>query len=111
MFHRALTLTPSQLLVRAALVCLISSWIACIAVQTVHAEELPLPPRSEWRASSSAAASADTAPALAIDGNAGTRWGGAFTSEQWLQIDLGKAASIGGVLLQWDSNIAHRHSD
>jgi hypothetical protein len=46
------------------------------------------------------------ASALAIDGDATTRWGGAFTSEQWLQIDLGKAASIGGVLLHWDREFA-----
>jgi hypothetical protein len=46
------------------------------------------------------------ASARAIDGDATTRWGGAITSEQWLQIDLGKAASVGGVLLHWDREFA-----
>jgi hypothetical protein len=76
-----------------------------------HAEELPLPPRAEWRASSSATSNAALAPALAIDGDATTRWGGAFSAEQWLQVDLGKPASVAGALLQWDSGNGHRHSD
>ena len=46
------------------------------------------------------------ASAFAIDGDATTRWGGAFTSEQWLQVDLGTAASVGGMLLHWGSDFA-----
>ncbi|HVZ32248.1 MAG TPA: discoidin domain-containing protein, partial [Polyangiaceae bacterium] len=104
-------LPPTSLL--AAVLGRISLCVAsvCVVVRAARAEELPLPPRSEWRASSSAAENPATAPALAIDGDATTHWGGAFTSEQWLQIDLGKAASVGGVLLQWDSGTGHRHSD
>lgn len=51
------------------------------------------------------------APALAIDGDVNTRWGGPFTSEQWLQVDLGAAVSVGGVLLHWDTSTGNRTSD
>jgi hypothetical protein len=84
---------------------------ALLVAQTACAEDLPLPPRSAWRASSSAKEVPAAASARAIDGDPGTHWGGAFSSEQWLQIDLGKAASLGGALLHWDSMNGHRHSD
>ena len=87
-------------------------WSACAVPQhTARPQELPLPPRSAWRASSSAPEVTATASAFAIDGDLGTHWGGAFSAEQWLQIDLGKAASLGGALVHWDSRNGHRHSD
>ncbi|HET8933108.1 MAG TPA: discoidin domain-containing protein, partial [Polyangiales bacterium] len=93
------------------LLFVLSTASVCIMAHAAYAEELPLPPRTEWRASSSATTTAATGPSLAIDGDESTRWGGAFTSEQWLQIDLGAAASVGGALLHWDTKIGHRHSD
>ena len=45
-------------------------------------------------------------PALAIDGDESTRWGGAFSPGQWLQVDLSRTATIGGVLIHWDSAFA-----
>ena len=94
------------------LALLACSLCSCARPQhTARTQELLLPPRSEWRASSSAPELAATASALAIDGDPGTRWGGSFSGEQWLQIDLGKAASLGGALVHWDSRTGHRHSD
>lgn len=93
------------------------SWLAvlasaCAARQPAPStHEQPLPARSAWRASSSAPEVAENASALAIDGDLGTRWGGAFSTEQWLQIDLGSMASLGGALVHWDPRIGHRHSD
>jgi hypothetical protein len=94
--------------VYARLVSRLSLCVASVGVMAhaAHAEDLPLPARGEWRASSSVADVPAMASARAIDGDATTRWGGAFTSEQWLQIDLGKAASLGGVLLHWDREFA-----
>ena len=46
------------------------------------------------------------ASALAIDGDATTRWGGAFAAQHWLQVDLGSVADVAGVLLHWDSGFA-----
>ena len=96
----------------------LTSWAAlwlCVAgvcaVAPVHAEDLPLPPRAQWRASSSATEIEieKKTSALAIDGDATTRWGGAFSSEQWIQIDLGAVASVGGVLLHWDREFSARY--
>ncbi|KKJ93825.1 sialidase [Micromonospora sp. HK10] len=39
----------------------------------------------------------------ATDGNAGTRWSSAFTDPQWLQVDLGAAATISRVVLTWEA--------
>ena len=113
MLHRALPSTSRiQFASSTARTCVPLCVVGLVALaQVAHADDLPLTPRSEWRASSSAAEVPATASALAIDGDTNTHWGGAFTSEQWLQVDLGKPASIGGVLLHWDSRNGHRHSD
>ncbi|HEU4328622.1 MAG TPA: discoidin domain-containing protein [Roseiflexaceae bacterium] len=49
---------------------------------------------------------AGNTPALAVDGNAGTRWESAFSDPQWLQIDLGTSASICRVRLSWEGAYA-----
>ncbi|WP_433250177.1 discoidin domain-containing protein [Streptosporangium sp. CA-135522] len=44
-----------------------------------------------------------TGPALAVDGDTGTRWSSASTDSQWLQVDLGASASISKVVLNWEA--------
>ncbi|MFC0216591.1 discoidin domain-containing protein [Paenibacillus chartarius] len=39
----------------------------------------------------------------AVDGNAGTRWESAFSDPQWMQVDLGAAASISHIVLNWEA--------
>lgn len=41
--------------------------------------------------------------ANAVDGNTGTRWSSAFSDPQWIQIDLGAAASLDRVVLNWEA--------
>ena len=41
--------------------------------------------------------------AAAFDGNAGTRWGSAFSDPQWVQVDLGSSQTICGVTLTWEA--------
>jgi len=41
--------------------------------------------------------------ASAVDGNAGTRWGSAFTNNEWIYVDLGATATISRVLLNWET--------
>ncbi len=65
-----------------------------------------LPPRTEWHATASSKQVAALAPAHAIDGDLKTRWGGAFSADHWLQVDLGRAAEVGGVAIHWDSGFA-----
>jgi hypothetical protein len=39
------------------------------------------------------------AAAFAIDGDDKTRWGGAFSAGHWLQLDLGRVATVTGALI------------
>src|SRR5215475_2487791 len=41
--------------------------------------------------------------ANAVDGAAGTRWGSAFTNNEWIYVDLGSAATISRVVLNWET--------
>jgi beta-glucosidase-like glycosyl hydrolase len=43
------------------------------------------------------------APAAALDGRTTTRWSSLYTDNEWLQVDLGGAADISGVVLDWES--------
>ena len=65
-----------------------------------------LPPRGEWRATASSAPARGMAPAMAIDGDPSTKWDGNLASGHWLQVDMGRPALIGGVILQWDEAYA-----
>ena len=43
------------------------------------------------------------AGANAVDGNAGTRWGSAYTDPQWITVDLGQARQLNRVRLNWET--------
>src|SRR6266436_4482544 len=80
--------------------------LGVLAGVVAHAEDEALPPRTQWRASSSSGAQPTMEPAFAIDGDASTKWGGAFSPGHWLQVDLSRTATVGGVLIHWDSAFA-----
>jgi beta-glucosidase-like glycosyl hydrolase len=46
------------------------------------------------------------APAAALDGRTTTRWSSQFSDDQWLRVDLGGAATITGVTLNWENAYA-----
>jgi beta-glucosidase-like glycosyl hydrolase len=46
------------------------------------------------------------APAAALDGRTTTRWSSQFSDPQWLQVDLGGTATVGRVVLNWESAYA-----
>src|SRR5262249_46930078 len=50
--------------------------------------------------------SAGTPAGAAVDGATGTRWSSAFSDPQWLQVDLGKPATINQVVLNWETAYA-----
>ena len=77
-----------------------------LAIGHASAEDLSLPPRSQWRASGSSAVQPKMPPAYAIDGDNSTEWGGEFSPGNYLQVDLGRIAAIGGVLIHWDAAFA-----
>ncbi|MDY4341351.1 discoidin domain-containing protein [Xanthomonas sp. LF07-6] len=70
----------------------------------VQAQDGRLPPRAQWQASSSSKQVKAQAIGYLIDGDASTRTAGAFSPGHWFQIDLGRAAQVGGVRLQWDTS-------
>lgn len=76
--------------------------LGVLATSLAHAEDDSLPPRSEWHASASSLPQAGREPERAIDGDQTTEWGGDFSPGQWLQVDLGRPAAVGGVLIHWD---------
>jgi len=82
----------------------LSLLLACAT--PAFAKEDGLPPRSEWKTSSSSKLVAALASELAIDGDMTTHWGGAFSANHWLQLDMGRVAEVGGVLLNWDYGFA-----
>ncbi|WP_331769648.1 discoidin domain-containing protein (plasmid) [Embleya sp. NBC_00888] len=40
---------------------------------------------------------------LAVDGDAGTRWSSAASDPQWIQVDLGEAATVDHVVVKWEA--------
>ena len=73
-----------------------------VVAATVSAQDESLPPRAEWRATASGTEIPALAPKFAIDNDPATKWGGSFSAGHWLQVDLGRVARVGGLLLQWD---------
>ncbi len=54
-------------------------------------------------ATASSVESAGTPASAAVDGNTGTRWSSGFSDPQWLYVDLGQAATINQVVLNWEA--------
>ena len=80
--------------------------LTLLAASLASGADEQLPPRSEWHATASAPARGGLSPAMAIDGNPSTKWDGNFMPGNWLQVDMGGEARIGGVILQWDEAYA-----
>ncbi|WP_155856069.1 discoidin domain-containing protein [Cellulomonas sp. URHD0024] len=49
-------------------------------------------------------------PALAVDGDAGTRWESTFADNQWIQVDLGVTATLSEVQIDWEAAAAGKFS-
>ncbi len=49
---------------------------------------------------------AGTPASAAVDGDLNTRWSSVFSDPQWLQVDLGSAATISQVVLRWEAAYA-----
>jgi hypothetical protein len=53
------------------------------------------------RTKSSSSTATNTA-AKAVDNNMSTRWSSAYSSPQWIRVDLGKSLSLSGVTRYWE---------
>ncbi len=83
---------------------------ACLSAASFARADDGLPPRSQWKASSSSTENPAMASAFAIDGDPATRWGGAFSPGNWLQLDLGRSAMIGAAKVHWEWGGARAYS-
>ncbi|MGN9909046.1 discoidin domain-containing protein [Phytohabitans sp. LJ34] len=63
-------------------------------------------PISEFKNVTASSWEGGNAPAAALDGRTTTRWSSQFSDPQWIQVDLGGAATITGVTLVWESAYA-----
>ncbi|WP_202840479.1 discoidin domain-containing protein [Luteimonas saliphila] len=81
-------------------------WIGIPVAAWCGLPDAGLPRREGWSASASSTQVDALRAAHAIDGDPATRWGGDFSAGHWLQVDLGRAAEVAGVLIHWDSGFA-----
>jgi beta-glucosidase len=63
-------------------------------------------PISEFQNVTASSWEGGNAPAAALDGRTTTRWSSQFSDPQWIQVDLGGAATITGVTLAWEAAYA-----
>ena len=61
---------------------------------------------SQGRPVTASSAEAGLEAIYAVDGNAGTRWGSAFTDREWIYVDLGASTTINRVVLTWEAAYA-----
>ncbi|MEV6862179.1 DUF1996 domain-containing protein [Streptosporangium subroseum] len=86
-----------------ALAALVAGSLTVVTGQASAAET----PLSQGRPVSASSTENGGSPASsAVDGNLGTRWASAFSDPQWLQVDLGAAATINSVVLNWEAAYA-----
>ena len=67
---------------------------------------VPIPPKAVWRVMASTVAGDEYDAQFATDGKMETRWSSVSDDKQWLQIDLGSCAVIGGATLHWEEAAA-----
>ena len=91
------------------LLCVMAALLGTLGASVASAADEQLPPRSEWRATASSPQAHGMGPAMAIDGDPSTKWDGSFASGQWWQVDMGREAPIGGVIIQWDVAFAQEY--
>src|SRR4051812_28993492 len=83
-----------------ALTALVGTFLTSQVLPGASAAETPL---SQGRpATASSTENSGTPASAAVDGNPATRWSSAAGDPQWLQIDLGGAATVNQVVLNWE---------
>ncbi|GIF48520.1 F5/8 type C domain-containing protein [Asanoa ferruginea] len=90
---------PSRLFAAVAAGALVIASVAVVASPASAADAVISQGKP---ATASSAQGADLSAAAAVDGNAGTRWGSAWSDPQWIQVDLGATATITQITLNWE---------
>ena len=90
----------SMILAVSVVLALVAALLAAVTVGTAHAAGTLL---SQGKTATASSVNAGNAAANAVDGNTGTRWESAWSDPQWLQVDLGGAATVSQVVIQWET--------
>jgi hypothetical protein len=96
--------TARSLVVAAATIAMLGGALAGGLVETAAAAD-PLLSQGKPAVASSTESAAFPASS-AVDGDPGTRWSSAFSDPQWLQVDLGRFATVTQVRLRWETAYA-----
>lgn len=67
-------------------------------------------PKNQWKVTASSVQEDIFPAAFACDGKTDTRWSSLPSDPQWLQIDLGKPATICGLSILWETAFASEYS-
>lgn len=68
------------------------------------------PPKTEWKVTASGVQEDIFPAAFAGDGKTDTRWSSPQTDPQWLQIDLGRPATLCGLSIFWETAFASEYT-
>ncbi|HBA83490.1 MAG TPA: hypothetical protein DCZ95_05280 [Verrucomicrobia bacterium] len=101
------------LLLGSLLAGLAACRMAPVALETrtvsASAEVVEPAPRADWLVTASALQEDIYPAAQACDGRMDTRWSGPAADPQWLQIDMGRAATVCGMTLRWENAFASEY--
>ncbi|MFF0480842.1 discoidin domain-containing protein [Streptomyces sp. NPDC004435] len=80
---------------------LLATSLTALAATPASAAETLL---SQGRTATASSAEGDGFPAsAAVDGEPGTRWASQWSDGQWIQVDLGRTASVSRIVLTWEA--------
>ena len=98
------TTAPPRRRLRAALLATVAVTATILGIAPAHAAGTL---NSQGKpATASSTENAGLGAANAVDGSTGTRWSSAFGDPQWLEVDLGGAATVSQVVLNWEAAYA-----
>jgi hypothetical protein len=83
--------------------------MACVSTalpRTASAAPPDTVPISAFKQVTASSWEGGNAPAAALDGRMNTRWSSLYNDDEWLQVDLGGAATISGATLIWENAYA-----
>ncbi|WP_433167526.1 discoidin domain-containing protein [Kribbella sp. CA-247076] len=95
---------PPRLRAAAVVVTALSLLFAFLVTTPARAADVLL---SQGRTATASSTESVAFPAsAAVDGDGGTRWSSGFSDPQWIQVDLGRTATVTQVQLAWEAAYA-----
>ncbi|MGW0899577.1 discoidin domain-containing protein, partial [Streptomyces goshikiensis] len=98
------SVAPPRLTAAALAAALVAALLVLLPGSAAHAAPVLLSQGRPVTASSQE--NGGTPASAAVDGDNATRWSSQFADPQWIQVDLGAAASLSQVVLRWETAYA-----